>query len=360
MRKIVLLSILFFNFLHAKSQTIGYLDLPVNNELWIEFKDTIGANFAISTAGAGQSWNYANSFNVHDTITILHQSPSSTPTAIASLFPQANLASAGPNNGDYNFYKTDFTGMYLDGFYRPAGVDIAGFNFTSVNYINNLLLIPVPFNFGDVVQNTSTFEYIFPDSNFYPGANIRLTESIFQDLEMESQGQLVTPLGSYPNIFRIKEMTTKTILFEIDSFAVGNYYYLTDQTYPTTYSYKWFKSGPNALVMSAQTNEFEDVISASYFTSSGLVSDQNKALNSSIAIMPNPVNQGNSVNVLFNKLNATAVILCDLSGREVHHTQVNKGISNVMINTADLESGIYFVKVYQNNELLSTSKMLIN
>ncbi|WP_396336226.1 hypothetical protein, partial [Klebsiella pneumoniae] len=90
MKKILLTSILLISTLFAKSQALDYLDLPVIGELWIEFKDTTATNIVITGSGAGQTWNYLNSFNVHDTIEFLPQATSSAPTAIASLYPQSN------------------------------------------------------------------------------------------------------------------------------------------------------------------------------------------------------------------------------------------------------------------------------
>ena len=49
------LLVLLFNVGIAKTQSIGYLDLPVARELWIEFKDTVASNITISNSAAGQT-----------------------------------------------------------------------------------------------------------------------------------------------------------------------------------------------------------------------------------------------------------------------------------------------------------------
>lgn len=363
MKKYLLPVTLLMSSFFAHAQSIGYLDLPVAGELWIEFKDTVGANFTIPPSGAGQTWNYLNSFTVHDTIEFQPMLTTSVPANIAALYPQSNLVSETDVPGDYIFIKTTFAGsggMYIDGMHSDTGFDVSGFTVNDMNYSNDLLYIPIPFQFGDVVQNTATFDYVYPEPTLFPGCMVRVTYSTFQDMETESQGQLTTPLGNYASVIRVKEMITKTVLYEIDSFAVGNYTYLTDMSYPTTTSYKWLKNGPNCVIMTAELDEFNNVKQASYYTSSGLVNDKTGIKNASVNILPNPVNKGNTITLSLTNLNATALTIYDLSGREIYQASINKGSTVIPVPTETFETGLYYLKVVEQNKVQTVTKFVVS
>jgi hypothetical protein len=359
MKKLILNLLFITSTFAANAQGITFLDLPVVGELWIEFKDTVGTNITISPSGSNQTWNYLNSFTVHDTIQYLPQNLSTIPSAIANLFPQATSVLAGQNAGDYTFYKTDLTGTYIDGYYSAAGFDVVGNIFNDKNYTNDLLFLPVPFDTGIVVQNTAMYSYVFPDPTLLPGALVKVTYATFQDLDGESQGNLTTPLGNYPSVMRIREMITESILYEIDSFASGNYTYFTDITLPTTVSYKWIKNGPNCVVMTASLDEFNNVTQASYFTSSGLVGISGTNQQNKLSVQPNPTVRGNNITLNLNEAEASSIAIFDLSGRNIYQTQVNKGLTKVEINTALFDAGMYYINVMNNSEVASVLKFSV-
>lgn len=359
MKKYLAITLFLLNVYAVKAQTIGYLDLPVIGELWIEFKDTVGSNITMTAPGMGQNWNYLNSFTVHDTVQYLPQMTSSVASNISSLYPTATSVIAGEVPGDYNFVMTDFTGMYFDGVHSDNGIDVAGFTLNDINYTVDLLYIPIPFQFGDVVQNTSSYSYVYSDSMLLPGALVRATYSTFQDMETEGQGSLTTPLGTYNPVIRIKEIIIKSVLYEIDSFSTGNFTFLTDFTDLPKYSYKWLKSGPNCLVMTANLDENNIVTSASYFTSSGLVNDQATSPEHVINISPNPVNQGSNLLIQLNKKDLNRIEICDLSGRQILNTRINEGTTQLNINTDDYESGMYYIKALHMNGTQSVYKFSV-
>ena len=359
MKRFLLQMTLLVSPFFSNAQGIGYLDLPVPGELWIEFKDTTGANVTISPSGTGQTWNFLNSFTVHDTVQYLPQMISSIPANISSQFPQANLVTQGEAVGEYTFVRTDLSGMFIDGIHSDVGIDVAGDTLNDINYDVDLLYLPIPFQYGDVVQNTTSYNHVFPDPSLLPTALVRATYSTFQDMETEGQGDLTTPLGNYPSVIRIKEMITKTVLFEIDSFASGNFSFFTDFTYPTTFAYKWLKNGPNCLVMTATADEFNNVTEASYFTSSGLVGLHTVKNTNEISLQPNPLTRGANLVVNFNEAHATAISIFDLSGRNLYQTMVSKDVSKLNINTNMFECGLYYMNVLNGNETTSVIKFAV-
>jgi hypothetical protein len=359
MKKLFTIIALFTSTHFVKAQLINYLDLPVAGELWIEFRDTIGSNFTMTPSGPGMNWNYSNSFTVHDTIEFLPQSTSTVPANISSLYPTATFVAAGETAGEYTFLYIDTTGLYIDGVHSDEGFEVGLDTINDINYTNDLLFIPIPFQYGDVIQHTDSFKYIFPNDSVFPGALVRVTYTSFQDMETEGQGSLITPLGNYPSVIRVKEMITENILYELDSFAVGSYSYLTDYSIPTRSSYKWLKNGPNCLVMTAELDEFENITSASYFSNGGLVALENKLNNRGVEIIPNPVNKGNGIKINNIDPTASALSVYDLSGRIIYQTQLNKGLTKFSLDTQSFESGLYYIKIYSENQLQSVSKFIV-
>ena len=358
MRGILATVILFFCVLPVKSQTFDFLDLPVVNELWIEFKDTVGSNVNITSPGSGQTWNYGNVFTVHDTIQYLQQPLVTAPPFLSSQFPQASSVTTGTNAGDFIFYRADIAGMFIEGSYLNTGFDVFGNTYNLIKYSSDLLFLPTPFDTGYVVQNTASYNYIFPDSSMLPNAQVRITYNIFQDFEADAQGSLTTPLGTYNSVIRIKEMITESTLVELDSFSTGNFTYLTDIPEPTVYAYKWIKNGPNCLVMTASLNDAQQVTEASYFTSSGLVSDQS-AQNSkqTMCLFPNPVKSGDQLFIKRPVDQACSVIVSDISGRLIFTYHMKRGQS--ALEPIDLKAGMYTCKIITDNQNTETVKLLV-
>jgi hypothetical protein len=358
MRIIIAATLFFLYTIPVKAQMLDFLDLPVVNELWIEFKDTVGANMFITSPGSGQTWNYSSIFSVHDTIQYLQQPLVTAPPLISSQFPLATSVTAGSILGDYTFYKTGLTGMYITGDYISAGFDVFGNQYNLIKYTNDLLYLPVPFDTGSVVQNTAAYSFVFPDSSLLPNAQVRITYSTFQDFEADAQGALTTPLGSYNSVIRIKEMITKSTLVELDSFSTGNFTYLTDIPYPTTYAYKWVKNGPNCLVMTAELNQQQQVTSVSYFTSSGLVGNAERQVETSQPqLYPNPLKSGNPLFINLNLNSGASLILYDLGGREMCQRSLQKG--QLMIDDISLKAGIYFARIFTESSNTQALKLIV-
>lgn len=346
--------------LTIKAQNLTTADLPIEGEFWIEFKDTIGSNFTLTPPGAGLTWNYLNSFTVHDTGGFYFQLPNTAPFNVAALYQQASFVSSDIVQGDYLFVKNTANGMYWDGIYSTDGFDIAGHLINNLEFNPDLMIIPIPFQYGDVVQQTANFEYIFPDSTFGPDAFVKLTYHIFQDFETEAQGTLTTPLGTYPTTIRIKEMYTEGITYEVDSFATSNFQYLTDFAEPTKYRYRWMKQGPNCIVMTAEQDENGNVTAASYFTSGGTVGTQNLPTNN-FEMWPNPAQMESSVQIKNTDANVHTIKVTDLSGRTVKSQLLENHNQTISISTSGLGSGIYLVTLFDANGLqLSVKKLAIS
>ena len=68
----------------------------------------------------------------------------------------------------------------------------------------------------------------------------------------------------------------------------------------------------------------------------------------SLSIYPNPTT--NNATLSISNLNEEAtVVLCDMQGRTISSEKVSAGIKVATLNTANLESGIYYVRVITAN-----------
>ena len=68
----------------------------------------------------------------------------------------------------------------------------------------------------------------------------------------------------------------------------------------------------------------------------------------SLSIYPNPTKDNATLSI--SGLNESAtVVLCDMQGRTISSETIAAGTTNTTINTANLESGIYYVRVITAN-----------
>jgi hypothetical protein len=79
--------------------------------------------------------------------------------------------------------------------------------------------------------------------------------------------------------------------------------------------------------------------------------------NISLAMYPNP--STTSTTLLIDGLTDNAqVSICDVQGRSINNYTLNKGQSTLKINTSNLASGIYYVRVV-SNDLTKTEKLIV-
>jgi hypothetical protein len=78
-----------------------------------------------------------------------------------------------------------------------------------------------------------------------------------------------------------------------------------------------------------------------------------------VSIYPNPATDKLNVDVSISKVAQLEVRLLDMSGRVIKSTlqQTVKGMNNVTLDLSDIATGVYGVQIYQNNNLIHTSKV---
>ncbi len=79
--------------------------------------------------------------------------------------------------------------------------------------------------------------------------------------------------------------------------------------------------------------------------------------NNTIVLSPNPAN--GIVNIYLNKSSSSSIYLMDLSGRQMQTIETEKGQDHYQMILSDYASGIYFIKVVQDGNLIQNEKLVI-
>ncbi|MCH3923518.1 MAG: T9SS type A sorting domain-containing protein [Bacteroidales bacterium] len=87
------------------------------------------------------------------------------------------------------------------------------------------------------------------------------------------------------------------------------------------------------------------------------IRDNAKQDNISISLYPNPANEQTTLQI--NNLNSDAkVIMTDVAGRIIKTDNIAKGQSSLRLNTSNLSSGIYYIKI-SSNSFTQTKKLIV-
>src|SRR6187455_740038 len=141
MKKLSLLLIVF-SATSSFAQTIDQSDLPFAGLGWTSGVDT-NYSAPIAAGGSGQSWDYSGLlYDYVDTSGF----GVAAGTPYAATFPTANLAAQDQSTGDWSYFTSNSTGLYVNGF-------VSG----GVSFVLSppQMYVPVPFSYGNTQINIS-------------------------------------------------------------------------------------------------------------------------------------------------------------------------------------------------------------
>jgi hypothetical protein len=322
---------------------------PVQGEVWLGFIDSFGGTVTIQGSGAGQLWDYSNSFNVDDTTAILFDNPASAPSYMNGpvLFPNAQLVWNGaPDDSAAIFFSHNSTGFYLDGVYSQGLFSDPDINvyLDHVDFSPNQLYYPTNFQLNDIRDNTYQFGFSFPAPPPFPPATITFQQYNVQRFEADGSGTLITPLGMFNNVLRIKQSH-----FTIDS-TFFNPPILPSEgeiTSDTSYSYLFLHNQHHALLMEVSMDSSgNNVESATYYDPIVLVGgNANDKIN--VGFYPNP-----AVNEFFiTHVEANSTIeFYDYAGKLVKSETLAGMGGNYRVSTHDMAAGFYLFRLSSPNK----------
>jgi hypothetical protein len=224
------------------------------------------------------------------------------------------IATGGPRDSNTICIKFDQNGDTI--WTKKYGSGGFGWNKIVKTYSSNYAIGTVEGdNFTRIGIIDSSGNILSVYNNLYP-ENVLLSQ---RNLNSTSDSGIVLTgdIGIYPNGNNFQSARTDAIIFKVDKY--GN------------------------MVSVKNINEFESE-------------------NFEINTFPNPFNL--SVNLRFNLTKSAKVIieLFDLSGKkinEIENTLLNSGKHIYLINTPELCSGVYFIKIKINNSVYSKKILLI-
>lgn len=303
--------------------------------------DTTGFN--TGSTGAGVIWNFSGLvIDTTDVISHYYFDPSTTPGT--GSFPGADLADLTPV-GQYTYTK------YSTDSITTLGVWSAPLNCTSQLFYDPQSLI-CPFPFGTVFSDDYN-GYTCGSGSYSHTSGTRINT-------FDGTGILILPTTTYANINRIK--ITDTVL---DSSFVSNGTFIGATSSIST-NYLWVDGNTNQVaflmldfksITYNMTFRFISWFNYSHIPSMitsvrSTMEDQSK-----IKIYPNPFNSSTTIQLKSSISNGELNIL-NVFGQKIK-TMSNISGDQIKIERDNLSSGIYLIRLTQDNKTITSEKIII-
>ena len=328
-------------------------DLPNVGDVQISVKvdSTQGLMLLPGNSGNNVLWDFSNLLPCCGTIessldTMVWEEHTSTPNA--AIFPLSNIANkencfiyhshvthVDETDCYYNHYIKDSTGLLYYGLEYPAK---STFN----NYWNIFPLL----SYGDSLQHTATIHIpISVDSTRI----YHIDYSSFAD----AWGTLITP-DTTLEVIRI--YTTETVF---DTLYVNGVVQQVNN-YTDNYYFRWYTKNLRFPVleiakgMQTQQPPFSQKVKYSKQLVSVVgITDNNSALFEKIKVYPNPFN--NDITIVQPFRNSSELIIYNVMGEIIYATNI---LSQHIVKTENWSDGIYFYQLRQNQEIITTGKII--
>jgi len=335
-------------------------DMPYDGFTAILSVDTI-TTVTIGSSGASQSWDYSNLTYQYQKYSEYHLT-SSTP--YASTFPSSNLYTYGPgymygslfgsapvgstNNG-YVFWKSDNTGFWDVG-WRPDGGTFAGVN---VQVNTPELLVASPATYGSIFNNESRWE--LPMNNNASDPDTFYVRTANKIITADACGSLTTPYDLYPNVLREHEYVihVDSIYYKSGSTTILAYEYLRD----TMNNYMYIANGVGYPVCTVHADKNDAVLDVEYYAGPYTSIHNYSNAENSLLLYPNPSGGKIFIEIPeFDKNSFSNIFIYNSFGSLIW--QKNTPDKNVSADLSGNSKGIYIVKVYNGNHML-TKKIIL-
>lgn len=226
---------------------------------------------------------------------------------------------------------------------------------------------------GKAYNETGWIKSNIPTSGYVPGATYRI-EAIGYGVNHNRFGFLVSPQAINGDLLGTLELTDT-----VKTKLVGNNKYITytrngvDGLDSLAWYFNWKApvAGTGDVVFYGGFNSNQDGhkggdithLSTLRVKETGTANVFNLSNNlNQVIIYPNPVNDILNINFELNKSTATKIEILDLSGKQVGVILYEnlKGIVSKQFNTSEFKSGIYFVKIQTETEIIIKKISVIN
>ena len=323
-------------------------DMPVANDTFRISTASNSVNFNFAATGTTYNWDFSNltaASQKMESYVPLSATPliyrlvfNSTIASIARERPDMQVAVISLTNG-FDFFKKSATDYRQTGF----GSEIQGISLP-VQFQSPDILYKFPVNFGNSDSCDSKWNVNIPNLGY-------LGEKKHRVNEVDGWGTVKTPYGTF-NCLRIKSTVLQIDSFHYDSIP------LPFPAIPQNYiEYYWLAKNIGFPILkatvrlAATTVEYIDSIKVF----AGIAED--KASNNDLVIFPNPTTDLLNINFLTNISEKFTIRIFSTDGKELLNKSYNS-INKIVINTNNLEKGIYFVTATMADKVI-TKQLII-
>ncbi len=349
----------------TNAQTIDSSDVLIMESRIVQKYDTTVSSLDPGNTGTGQTWDFS-SLDDHGQDVYIVNAPGDK--AGASDFPDANRSLfIFEEDSSFQFFRVTSSQVVSSGFSEivPGGMIIT--------QDLGLEMLDFPVTMGDKLdQNIAGIDSAFfvgidPDSiGPHPTVDsIRIKSDFSMSAEIDAQGTMTTPFGSFSAFRQYIEFTTSdstlmyangswqpisTLIQLILGFDAGDV--------EVEYSYRWWSEGSSMPLVEGAFDPVNDEFIDEVFWLAELVIglDETTTNVKELKVFPNPSTGIFHVEIP-EMLNGT-LHLFDLSGREMLQQSATPNLN--IIDASSLETGVYVLLLKdQNGTILGNQKLQV-
>lgn len=323
-----------------------------NDKVYYAYDTTVSPSFNPALTGSGITWTIPPSAIQPDYYdSALFMNPSSFPQAPE----EANMAIMEDGEAGYFNITEDFVKIIIPLEALGAGNPI-------------LKIAEFPMNFGDVIKDSSTVYVAGTPSDFgfsgLPFDSIRVNVDINTQSDVEGWGTLAIADSNYA-VLKVKNTTLIDATIEGKIPFLGTWTPIPginlDQTQEV---YAWYANNKKFTFAEASLDTLGNVEYFRYQVAAipGSPNTGLKKVSASVtsAVQPNPANEELRVKLTSTHSEKASLLVLDITGKTVYTEQVKlqKDQNELTIPTAELNNGIYFVRIVSEH-VQSNTKFVV-
>ncbi|PID95119.1 MAG: hypothetical protein CSA95_01160 [Bacteroidetes bacterium] len=337
-----LLSVFTFAVLLVNAQTVVTYEAhcPKVGDSNISYDSDVSTSIDIHAPGGNQTWDLS-AYNVPSEGFVIHYvDPETTPWG--AEVPNSNLAVwEEDDEGSYAMYFS-VTPSQVSALAYASKTD--GAPESLVFFDDELVLMHFPFAYNDQFEDNSSMQYDYEDET---GLTYHFEHSGEHVNKADAWGDLVTPLGSFNDVLRIKEESTESVKIYTNGTLVMT-------TYSTTVSYSFYHpSSKLPIAVVEYDSDFEDEIAVSFNQMATGIAEHETAIK---VAYPNPASDYMTLDLRPFK-DESVVQLLDISGKAV--ASFIAGNEEQRVDLSNYSEGVYLVVGEGENQRILTQKITL-